>query len=176
MGLSFVEEGVGRVEKVFSVPELDDFLGEVADGAVVFDLDVLGQFDHASLDVPRGGGFHGSVGDPLSPRHGVEKEFSGRESVNERGPDEPSGFVEKIIAIEFVRMEGVVGESAGEIGEHRLDPLAVQVLLSQETCDLGDVEVIPLGPRFDACEEPVVGGERFLGDGHPGISCVREGV
>ena len=71
------DHDLGGIEAHAPVMELDDALVVVADGLIVGDLDVLGDLDHAPLDVARCGGLHGGIRDTLATCHCVEEEFLG---------------------------------------------------------------------------------------------------
>ena len=72
---------IGRIKIVITIAHLNNIPGRIPNRAIIFDLNVLGDLDHAALNITTRSGFHGRVCDSLSSRHGVEIEFAWRQSL-----------------------------------------------------------------------------------------------
>ena len=146
--------GLGRVDAVLSVEELDDVAGGVPDREVVLDAEVLHRVDEPPLHVSALLGPDGRVDEPFPPSHGVEEELR-------RG--------EPVAVVSLHKALGLRGEVAWrEVAERPpaealLDPLSSDRLLPEGGGHLPEVEA--RAPRAGAGHDDsgVLDGERPVG-------------
>ena len=140
--------GLGDIDAIVTVDELDDETVAVADGVIVLDAEVLEVLADASLEVAGSGGLDGGIDQTFSSSHGVEVVLLRADAGKETVRDEATGSGTQIVGGE---------RGAGLSGGHQGDTTTLELLLTETARDLGVVDDGTLGTGLDHAGETVLG-------------------
>lgn len=133
---SLLLDKLGR-NPILPINKLQNRPGRISDRPVITDHHILHSLDQPSLNIPRLGRLDSRVDQPLSTPHSMEKKFlRGKTLIITVGHETPA-LGTKII---FEKMrQGTTVETEG-------NSLALNILLPDQTRDLGDVNIVAFGP------------------------------
>ena len=157
----------GGVDAIFAVGELDDFSHIVADGAIIFYLQVFQTLDQTTLDISSLRRLDGSVDETHTTTHRVEEELGRSQAGNVRVFDKSTRAWRIVIFAEM--RQCTVIESIGHT-------LAVDTLLSDARNHLGNVQHRTLGARLDNHDKSIVGTQVFNRNFAGLASCVIQHI